>query len=287
MSYDLNRMKLLARGGQADIYEMDEGRILRVLRGVDPKDTRMLMGERAIMDELRRRDVAVPEVYEYAEVDGRPALAMQRISGPSMLDNLLRHPLGMRKTTRELARLHCEFLACPALEGLMEIRERVDYLIGRSPLLDDGDRAFVRELLAELPAGGMLLHGDFHPGNILTEGGRSYIIDWFGASRGDPVSDVAHTYLLCAHKPRIPSESDFTYRYLKAAAVLLGRMYLREVRARLGFGMEEFGKWTAVRAAERTAYGQPSELRARVAYVKACRRMRVAGVPAERWYKKL
>jgi aminoglycoside phosphotransferase (APT) family kinase protein len=287
MEPDLNAMRLLARGGQADIYAIDETKILRVLRGTDPKDARMLMSERAIMEGLRGSGVDVPEVHEFMEVEGRPALVMQRIKGPSMLDNLLRRPLSMRAQVRELARLHCGFLGCEAPGALMEIRQRVDILIERSARLDGGDKAFVWELLAELPEGSALLHGDFHPGNILTDGGRCYIIDWFGASRGNPVSDVAHTYLLCAHKPRIPSENAVAYRFLKAAAVLLGRMYLKEMRARLGFGMAEFGKWLAVRAAERTAYGQPNELEARAAFVRACRAMRSEGVPPERWHTKL
>lgn len=157
MPYDLSCLKLLARGGQADIYEIDESRILRVLRNPDPEDFALLMNERAP-------------------------------------------------------------------EDLMKIRKRVDILINRSAYLDSADRAFVRELLAELPEGGSLLHGDFHPGNILTDGGRAYIIDWFAASGGDAVSDIAHTYLLCACKPRIPSESAVAHRFTKAMAVLFGRM---------------------------------------------------------------
>lgn len=284
LAYNLNAMKLLARGGQADIYEIDAGRILRVLRTADVKDTAMLMQERSIMGRLRERGVDVPEIYEYTTVDGLPALAMERIAGPSMLDVMVRKPFAMRRLAGKLARLHGDFLGVDAPEGLVEIKERADFLVGRTNWLDDGDRAFVRSLLQELPSGDALLHGDFHPGNILTGGGKYYIIDWFGAAKGCYVSDIAHTYLLCANKPRIPGESDLAFRFLKMAATWFGRAYLKDMRARFGFDMDEFGKWLAVRAAERTAYGQPSELESRAAFVKACRKAREKGVPSGKWH---
>jgi aminoglycoside phosphotransferase (APT) family kinase protein len=247
----------------------------------------MLKSECALMQELRGRGLGVPEVYECSEADGKPAAVLQRITGPSLLENLARNPLRMGNISKTLARLHCEFLHCPALEGLMEIKERVDILIDRSIYLHDGDCAFIRSLLSELPEGNALLHGDFHPGNILTQAGQYYVIDWFGAARGDAVSDIAHTYLLCAYKPRIPSESFLTYKMLKVAAKRFGGMYLKQMRARLGFDMGGFGKWLAVRAAERTTYGQPSELKPRADFVKACRAMQEKGIPPERWYKEL
>jgi aminoglycoside phosphotransferase (APT) family kinase protein len=287
MPYDLQAMKLLARGGQADIYEIDEGSILRVLRGADPKDTRMLMSEHTVMNELRTRGVGVPEVYEFTEVVGKPALVMERIAGPSMMDLMLRNPFIMRRTARELARLHFGFLGCSAPEGLMAIRKRADILIDRSAFLDEADRDFVRLLLAGLPDGESLLHGDFHPGNILTRGSRRYIIDWFGATTGDPVSDIAHTYLLCADKPRIPTESILKHVFLRAMARQFGRAYLKEIRPMLGFDMGNFGKWMAVRAAERTVYGQPSELKSKARFVRACRMLQDQGVSPQRWYKKL
>lgn len=287
MVYNLSEMKLLARGGQADIYEIDGSQVLRVLRDADAEHAAMLQNERAIMAELKERGADVPEVFEYGEADGQPALAIERVSGPSLMELMLRNPLDLGGSARELARLHREVVSAPAPDALMDIRKRVNFLIGRSSLIDDADKAFVRELLAVLPDGTALQHGDFHPGNILTQGGRRYIIDWFSASRGAPLSDIAHTYLLCANKPRIPGEGRLKFALLKAYAVLFGRRYLKEIGKAVPIDRDEFGRWLAVRAAERTVYGQPSELPGRAAFVKACRMAWENGVPPRRWYKLL
>jgi aminoglycoside phosphotransferase (APT) family kinase protein len=287
MPFDLGTLKLLARGGQADIYEIDSTRILRVLRNPDPQDGQYLMAERTIMAMLREQGVGVPAVYEYCEVNGLPAFEMERISGSSMMEQLLQNPLAMGSIAHELARLHSGFLRMPAIDGLIDIKKRVDLLIGFSTWIDDDDRAFVRSLLSSLPDGDNLLHGDFHPGNILTSGGSSYIIDWFGASKGHFLSDIAHTYLLLADKPRIPSEGIVKHELVKMMAKRFGGMYLKEIRARIGFDMGELSKWMVVRAAERTNYGQPSELASKAKFVKACRLMSEKGIDPALWYKQL
>jgi len=86
---------------------------------------------------------------------------------------------------------------------------------------------------------------------------------------------------------RIPLERALAYWLLKAMAMRFGRMYLKEMRLRLNFSMADFGNWLAVRAAERTAYGQPSELAGRAEFVRSCRAMCEKGIPPDEWYRKL
>lgn len=287
MVYDLPDMKLLARGGQADIYEIDSARILRVLRETDEHSVRALHAERAVMALLRARGASVPEVYEAVEACGMPAYAMQRISGPSMLEKMMRNPLGIGGYAKALADLHMEVLCTTAPAELQDINARAKFLINRALLLDEDDKAFVLSLLDSLSVGDALMHGDFHPGNILADGGRYYIIDWFGATKGDPVSDVAHTYLLCADKPRIPGESAAKHYFQKTFARRFGNTYLKRIRTKLGFSMDIFGKWLAVRAAERSVYGQPMERAGRAAFVRVCRKAHLKGTGSAGWHKLL
>lgn len=283
MSYDLSALTRIAQGGQADIYALDGGRILRVLRSSDAVQAEMLHREYAVMAALRELGVSVPRVFECCQVDGHPALAMQRIDGPSLLRRLQRNPLRIGAVADSLAQLHCAVLASPAIDGLPDIKTRARRLVPQSRHLDAADVAFVNELLDELPEGRALLHGDYHPGNILSQGDDLYIIDWFNATTGDAVSDVAHSYLLLCDKPHIQGESMLEHRFLRTTAVWFGGLYLSRMHTRLGFDMDVFGKWMAVRAAERSAYGQPSELMTKARFVRRCRQARADGVPAAQW----
>jgi aminoglycoside phosphotransferase (APT) family kinase protein len=52
------------------------------------------------------------------------------------------------------------------------------------------------ERLAGLPDGNRLLHGGFHPANLLRTTDGFVVIDWTNATSGDPAADVARTSLL-------------------------------------------------------------------------------------------
>lgn len=66
----------------------------------------------------------------------------------------------------------------------------------------DLDKNLVNKIMTvfnDLPIKKNLCHGDFHPGNILVSKDKKVIIDWSGVHTGNPVSDVAHTYLLMSN----------------------------------------------------------------------------------------
>jgi len=64
------------------------------------------------------------------------------------------------------------------------------------PYLNEKVREDVLLLLDCLETGKTALcHGDFHPGNVMFDGNKHWIIDWGSASKGDPAADACMTYL--------------------------------------------------------------------------------------------
>jgi len=123
-------------------------------------------------------------VLEY--VSGEPVFA------PADLNDML------RKMATELARIHRVPLG-PELAILGQRRESAGRLIMQAPeQLDESlDEARVRAELAALwpwqqHNADVLLHGDYWPGNLLwNDSELAAVLDWEGAERGDPLSDVA------------------------------------------------------------------------------------------------
>ena len=61
------------------------------------------------------------------------------------------------------------------------------------------DRAIISralDLLDSLPEGGTCVHGDFHFGNIITDGKRDYLIDLSTFGYGDPDWDISMQFLV-------------------------------------------------------------------------------------------
>jgi len=57
-------------------------------------------------------------------------------------------------------------------------------------------RAHALERIDGLPDGDRLLHGDFHPANLLRGRNGYVVIDWTNGMKGGPAADVARTILL-------------------------------------------------------------------------------------------
>ena len=280
---DVDTLTLLAEGGQARVYHYGDDRVLRVMRNA--ADAVMLKNEIAVIGELRRAGVAVPEVYGYMEIEGKPAAVSEKIKGRSLMEYL--HPLGIVGMGRRLGEMHLRLAKAAADVPLQGGKNRSRYMIGQSEVLDDTRKKFVYSLIDALPEGSDLCHGDFHPGNILREGERDYIIDWVGVHRGDILSDAANTYLLMTTIPRAPGVSPMQYRAMRLMGPLLVRGYMGAIRRGYPFDRGVFSRWVVVKAAERTVHGLPGEKGRLVAFVGTCCDLKQRGVPPEKWVRKL
>jgi tRNA A-37 threonylcarbamoyl transferase component Bud32 len=148
-------VKLIAAGRASQIFDLGDGRVLRRFRaGGDPER------EALVMRHAHRHGYPVPRVLEVAA----DALVLERIEGPTMLDQLRRRPWTLRRHASLLARLH---------EQLHEIAAPPSL-----PAAGPGDR---------------LLHLDLHPDNVILSRSGPFVVDWTNARRGDPALDVALT----------------------------------------------------------------------------------------------
>jgi aminoglycoside phosphotransferase (APT) family kinase protein len=155
----------IAEGRDSEIYDHGPGKVLRVAR-----DQRSLVEEAEIMTYVRSLGYPAPDVYDA----GDGYLVMERVDGPSMLDDAM--PFRIGRNAKLLAGLHEQLHGLPA----------PPWLTREAPLT--GDR---------------LLHRDLHPLNVLISPTGPVVIDWANASRGAPEFDVADTWVLfaCADPP--------------------------------------------------------------------------------------
>lgn len=160
---------LIATGRDADIFEYGKGSILRRSR-----NGRSQVLEARAMDFVRSKGYPVPEVFEVGD-DGID-LVMERIDGPTMIEAVATQPWKLRSFGRDLAELHQSLHLLPAPDWMPA---------------------------APCGLGERFLHLDLHPLNIILSTRGPVVIDWTNAARGDPMVDVAATWVLlaCANVP--------------------------------------------------------------------------------------
>jgi aminoglycoside phosphotransferase (APT) family kinase protein len=243
-------LELLGSGREAEVFAWAEGRVLRLAR--DPGDGEMIAREAAALAAAHAAGADVPAAYELVTVDRRPGVVLDRVDGVDLLDRLERRPWTVRSVSRILGREHAALHRVAAPPELPLLREELRNRLN-SPLVPADVRTRTLARLESLPDGDRLLHGDFHPANVLCAEDGCIVIDWTNGSAGDPAADVARTLLL-AGGGTLPEDASPVLRVIAPfARRLLVRGYLRAYASAAPLDRERAERWLPVWTAARLA----------------------------------
>jgi aminoglycoside phosphotransferase (APT) family kinase protein len=229
----------LGSGKDAEVFELGES-VIKLYKAGVPKHT--AFREAAALAQAEAMGLPVPRVDDVRQIDGRWGVVMDRVDGYSFAEIIDAHPAEEAAHLKEMASLHRRIHACEAV-FFGSLKAKLEANIRRTTALSEGRQRKLLEVLAGLPDGDRLCHGDFHPWNVLGSPSRSSVIDWTSAARGSPAADVCRSYVLIT-----PSALDRAASYVEAYAELSGG------------SLEDIFRWLPVVAAARLAEGVPDEV---------------------------
>jgi aminoglycoside phosphotransferase (APT) family kinase protein len=248
---------LIGQGREAEILAWDENTVLRLPR---PWASHVRVeSEAAAMRAAAASGVDVPKVYGTTIVDGRAGLIMDRIDGPDLITLMGRRPWSVPRAARIVGSAQARMHDVVAPTDLPTLRGRVRAKIDGAGDLPAEFAMLAIATLEALPDGDRLCHGDFHPGNVLLGDRGPAVIDWTGATRGDPAGDLARTRLLLrigVVEEYMPALVRRMQAYGRGAFF---RLYLRAYRRTRSIDDDLVDRWEIVRAADRIFEGIEAE----------------------------
>jgi len=176
------------------MFAWESGKVLRLYRDRFPR-AKAEYQVRAL-EAVRKAGVRVPEVFETVEVNGRFGVVLERIDGTDLLTLLGRKPWRIGWVGAIAGRAQAEINSARAPDAVPPLMRRYAMIFERIAAIPKNYAEAALARLKELPDGDRLLHGDFHPGNVMMQEGRPVILDWSSAARGCPEADLARTRML-------------------------------------------------------------------------------------------
>ena len=191
----LDGKRIIGHGRSAEIYEWDEGRVLKLFK--ESWSAEDAEREAAITARVHGAGLRVPFVHCVEVVDGRSGIVMERIDGSILGDEFLGKPWLLRRYAGVMAEIHAEMHSLD-VPDLPSFHEHLERRITAQSVLPRETTKTVLELLTRLPEGKALCHGDFYIDQVMLPAGKPVTIDWCISGHGHPHADVARTWMLHA-----------------------------------------------------------------------------------------
>ena len=149
------------------------------------------------MNEARAAETGLPvaRVLEVLKVRDQWCIRREWVEGKTLAETMAGDKKNLVRYLKEFVAIQCEIFSKTS-ERMGNLAEKLDKQISAS-VLPKETRYDLHMRLQSMPRGKALCHGDFNPTNvIITPNGEWRVIDWSHVRLGDPLADVARTYLL-------------------------------------------------------------------------------------------
>lgn len=255
---DANVGNKIAEGRTAEIFTWGDEWVVKLYREGWNHETAAYEYKQAIASQ--QTGYRVPQVQQKVEVNGRHGIVYERIEGRTMLEEIMEKPLSFVDYAGLMADLHLDMHKRRA-EGMRTSQDILTAKIMHAPGLSPELKEKIIKYLAELPTEHKLLHGDFHPDNIMMTADGPVIIDWIDGNIGHPLADVARTTVL--GRIGIPPSERFARILFRVFLSIYSRRYFKASP----YKRSQLKYWLLPVAAGRLSEEIPHEKEALIAWV--------------------
>jgi aminoglycoside phosphotransferase (APT) family kinase protein len=191
----VERIERVTGGADTLVWKVTTGQERSALRLFREEQGEAFRRERIAMEAARAAGLPVPAVRRSGEWCGRPVLLLEWCEGRTLVEELLSRPDRTARLGREFGRMQAGIHSVRTPQGLGQADDWIRLAGEQAAGLQERMREVARPP-------GALLHLDYHPMNVLTDGARvTAVLDWANARAGDVRADLARTSTLLRLSP--------------------------------------------------------------------------------------
>lgn len=183
-------MKMLGKGNTAEVFEYESNKVCKLFFEGYPCEYVELEFHNS--KEMYQNNIRIPKPYEIINLSNRTGIIYEKIIGKTLLSIMVEDMTNVDTPLNMFTQLHKNIL----IHHTQNVIPYKTYLI--TMLKNKGITSQdILDKINLLPEDDCLLHGDFHPDNILiTSDGIPVVIDFMNVCSGPALYDVARTYFL-------------------------------------------------------------------------------------------
>lgn len=226
----------------SQIFVREENTLLKLFNTyVDPE---LIKNEEINTRETYEKKVSMVKCFGHIQVDDRTGIILGKVKGKTLLSLVTSKPASAFKIVKLMVELQVN-MHNTHTEKIRSYKEMVLCALSSQPLsfLTAQEKKNAVKKIKALPDGNSILHLDYHPDNIMSDGVETTIIDWMTAARGVPAADVASTVFLLSEGEMIPGLPKPVAAILEVVRKMLCKKYLKRYKKVTNMTDKEIAPW--------------------------------------------
>lgn len=191
---------MIGKGNTAEVFVCEEGRVCKLFYEGYPREYIEL--EYSNAKEVFSLGVNSPQPFEIVEKGSRTGIIYERAEGRELTAVMQENMEKIDCLMSQFVQLHRDIIGQKA-KNVPAYKDFLSATVRR--MAEDSE---LLEKISMLPDGDCLLHGDYHPGNVLVKADGTFAaIDFMNVCRGPAQFDIARSFVILSEVSRPLAES--------------------------------------------------------------------------------
>ncbi len=203
----VENLELIGKGKCGNVYSLSDDKVIKTFNSFVPAEA--VEKEQRNAKHVYDMGIPTPNVYDIVSTEEGLGLIYEKVSAPSLEKLMRAAPSMLKEYSIRLGKLGRHLHSINS-QGSGFISAKEEFLnrlkLSRETICEvSGEDAYheIEKIIIAIPDAAGVVHGDFHPDNVLVRNGELILIDMADVMTGHPIFDLLSLYFLRVNKVKL------------------------------------------------------------------------------------